>query len=363
VAPTETVRKEFIGFVHEEHELDAELAALRDVEAQTTDGHRVALYVNTGMAVDVGRSLSVGAQGVGLYRSEVAFMARDHFPTEEVQQVIYRQLLNAFAPRPVIMRTLDIGGDKSLPYFPVEEANPFLGWRGVRITLDHPEIFLVQVRAMLRANVGLNNLKIMLPMITSVTEVEESFRLLEQAHSELRHEGLDVVMPSLGVMVEVPAAVYQVRELAKRVDYLSVGSNDLTQYLLAVDRNNARVADLYDHLHPAVLRALVEVVRVAHEEGKKVSLCGEMAGDPVAVILLLAMGFDSLSMGAVGLPRIKWVIRKFSMEQAKILLEEVLTRQRACSRINHPPRHGGNSTPQFTINKISDTPRTQSDGH
>lgn len=324
VSPSPAIREEFERLAQEERELNHELEALRDLHAETLDGFSLSLFINTGLIADLGRSLGVGAEGVGLYRTEVPFLVRDRFPSEDEQRVIYRQLLQAFAPRPVMMRTLDIGGDKQLPYFPMQESNPFLGWRGIRVTLDHPEIFLVQIRAMLRASQGLENLRIMLPMVSSVAEVEEAQRLIAQAYSELMEEGEQIKMPAIGVMIEVPSAVYQSRELAKRVDFLSVGSNDLVQYLLAVDRNNVRVANLYDGLHPAVLRALIQVVEGAHQEGKEVSICGELAGDPVCVILLLAMGFDSLSMSATRLPRMKWVIRKFSMARAIKLLEEVL---------------------------------------
>lgn len=324
VAPSTSIREEFQRLALEEKELDHELEALRDLQAQTLDGYSLSLYINTGLISDVGRSLGVGAEGVGLYRTEVPFMVRDRFPSEDEQRIIYRQLLQAFAPRPVMMRTLDIGGDKELPYFPIQENNPFLGWRGIRVTLDHPEIFLVQIRAMLRASQGLENLYIMLPMVSSIAEVEEAQRLITQAYSELMEEGEQIRMPAIGIMIEVPSAVYQARELAKRVDFLSVGSNDLIQYLLAVDRNNVRVANLYDGLHPAVLRAMIQIVEGGHQEGKQVSICGEMAGDPVSVILLLAMGFDTLSMSATRLPRMKWVIRKFTMARSIKLLEEVL---------------------------------------
>jgi phosphotransferase system enzyme I (PtsP) len=315
ISPTKEIRQEFQILVAQEQELNAELAFIRDLPAETLDGHTISLLVNTGLPIDIGHSMRVGAEGVGLYRTEMPFMLRDRFPTEDEQYVIYRQLLKIFAPRFVVMRTLDIGGDKSLPYFPVEEDNPFLGWRGIRITLAHPEIFLVQIRAMLRASQDLNNLRIMLPMVSSTSE----------AHAELTEEGIDIKIPKIGVMIEVPAAVYQARNLAHLVDFLSVGSNDLAQYLLAVDRNNARVANLYDGLHPAVLKALLEVTKAARKERKKVSICGEMAGDPVAVILLMAMGFDALSMNANQLLRIKWLIRKFTMARAKQLLEEVKT--------------------------------------
>ena len=334
-SPSTALRHEFMALMREEQEFDKELESLRDLPGKTLDSYNIGLYVNTGLAPDVGIALSIGAEGVGLYRTEVPFMTRDRFPSEEEQRVIYQQLLQAFTPRPVIMRTLDVGGDKDLPYFPVAEANPFLGWRGIRVTLDHPEILLVQMRAMLQASVGLDNLQIMFPMITTVSEVEESLRLLKQAYEETVTEGFAVKKPRIGVMVEVPSAVYQAQVIAKRVDFLSVGSNDLTQYLLAVDRNNARVAGLYDSLHPAVLRALMQVVAGAHREGKKVSICGEMAGDPAAVILLLAIGFDTLSMNATRLLRIKWVIRKFTLKRAKQLLEEVLAMDDAIEIRNH----------------------------
>jgi phosphotransferase system enzyme I (PtsP) len=273
---------------------------------------------------DVSRSLEQGAEGVGLYRTEIPFLLRERFPTEEEQRRIYRDQLAAFAPRPVTMRTLDIGGDKALPYFPIDEDNPFLGWRGIRVTLDHPEIFLAQVRAMMKANAGLDNLRIMLPMICNTAELEEALELIHRSHRELVQEGLDCTLPAIGVMVEVPAAVYQARALARRSDFLSVGSNDLTQYLLAVDRNNARVADLYHSYHPAVLRALQEVALAGRAEGKPVSICGELAGEPGAALLLMAMGYDVLSMNATSLLRAKQALRNVRVAEAEALLSEVL---------------------------------------
>jgi phosphotransferase system enzyme I (PtsP) len=221
------------------------------------------------------------------------------------------------------MRTLDIGGDKALPYFPIKEENPFLGWRGIRVTLDHPEIFLVQVRAMLRASEGLGNLRIMLPMVTSVHEVDEANRMIDRAVKELREEGHITERPPVGVMVEVPAAVYQVRRFARRVDFISVGSNDLTQYLLAVDRNNPRVAGLYAPYHPSVLRALEYIADEAHKENVQVSICGEMASDPCGAILLMAMGYDVLSMNSTNIPRVKSAIRGISHVRALALLSQV----------------------------------------
>lgn len=324
IAPTRERLEEFCHLQQEEKELDEKLETLRDKKTQTLDGYPVALYVNTGLGVDTALSLSVGAEGVGLYRSEMPFMIRDRFPSEEEQRVIYRQLLKAFAPRMVTMRTLDIGGDKALPYFPIEEENPFLGWRGIRVTLDHPDVFLMQIRAMLQASEDIDNLQILFPMISGVVELDEALRLMDQACHEVLEEGRQIKRPKVGAMIEVPSVAYQAREIARRVDFLSVGSNDLTQYLLAVDRNNPRVAGLYDSLHPAVLRCLMQIIEAAHHEGTPVSICGEMAGDPLAVIALLGMGFDSFSMNSSSLAKAKWVICNFSLEQAKKTLDEVL---------------------------------------
>ncbi|BBT14276.1 phosphoenolpyruvate--protein phosphotransferase [Metapseudomonas otitidis] len=322
--PSEELRKQYGEVVEEERQLVKGLDALRSLPCETLDGHRMPLWVNTGLLADVTRAQERGAEGVGLYRTEVPFMINERFPSEKEQLAIYREQLAAFHPLPVTMRTLDIGGDKALSYFPIKESNPFLGWRGIRVTLDHPEIFLVQVRAMLKASEGLNNLRILLPMISGVQELEESLHLIHRAWGEVRDEGVDIPMPPVGVMIEIPAAVYQTRELARQVDFLSVGSNDLTQYLLAVDRNNPRVADLYDYLHPAVLQALLKVVNDAHAEGKPVSICGEMAGDPAAAVLLLAMGFDSLSMNATNLPKVKWLLRQLSLSKARELLDQLM---------------------------------------
>nr|WP_256835338.1 phosphoenolpyruvate--protein phosphotransferase [Pseudomonas oleovorans] len=323
--PSELLSKQYADVVEEERQLTEGLDALRALPCETLDGHRMPLWVNTGLLADVARAQQRGAEGVGLYRTEVPFMINERFPSEKEQLATYREQLQAFHPLPVTMRTLDIGGDKALSYFPIKEENPFLGWRGIRVTLDHPEIFLVQTRAMLKASEGLNNLRILLPMISGIQELEEALHLIHRAWGEVRDEGTDVPLPPIGLMIEIPAAVYQTRELARQVDFLSVGSNDLTQYLLAVDRNNPRVADLYDFLHPAVLQALQKVVNDAHLEGKPVSICGEMAGDPAAAVLLLAMGFDSLSMNATNLPKVKWLLRQITQSKAKELLGQVMT--------------------------------------
>jgi phosphotransferase system enzyme I (PtsP) len=324
VNPSIEIRAEFEALLREDQEMVKSYESIRDLPCETLDHHRVPLWVNTGLMADVARSIERGAEGVGLYRTEVPFLLRDSFPTETEQRKIYREQLEAFAPHTVTMRTLDVGGDKSLSYFPIKEANPFLGWRGIRVTLDHPEIFLAQVRAMMKASEGLDNLRIMLPMISCIPELEEAQSLIFRAYNELIEEGFKIEMPPVGVMIEVPAAVYQAKELAARSDFLSVGSNDLTQYILAVDRNNAQVADLYNSYHPAVLQALQIVVTAAHSQGTPVGICGELAGDPGAAILLMAMGYDVLSMNSTNLPKVKSVIRAITLEQAEELLHAVM---------------------------------------
>ncbi len=324
VSPDAAVTKEYERLAQAEEELSAELATLRDLSATTTDGVSVPLYVNTGLLSDITSAQNSGAEGIGLYRTEFPFMVRQRFPSEDEQRQVYQSVLKAVAPKPVTIRTLDIGGDKALPYFPIKEENPFLGWRGMRVTLDHPEIFLVQMRAMLRANAGVNNMSILFPMVTNVAEVDEAIRLVRRAHHELLDTESGITMPRIGAMIEVPSAVYQAGALAQRVDFISVGTNDLTQYLLAVDRNNSRVAGLYDSLHPAVLRALSEIVDQAHQYGKPVGVCGEMAGDPLAALILVGIGVDNLSMNAASLPRVKSVIRAFSAGHARELVENAL---------------------------------------
>jgi phosphotransferase system enzyme I (PtsP) len=316
---------EYRDLLEEEAEFSRELEGLKELPCETRDGRRVRLWVNIGLTGDISRSLDRGAEGIGLFRTEIPFMSQERFPSEEEQRLVYREHMTAFEPRPVTMRTLDIGGDKALSYFPINEENPFLGWRGIRVTLDHPEIFMVQVRAMIKANAGLTGvLRIMLPMISSLAEVDEAAGLVERAYGEVLEEGVDVKRPQLGVMIEVPAAVYQAHELAKRVDFLAVGSNDLTQYMLAVDRNNPRVADLYQDFHPAVLRALREVGRAAGREDKPLGICGEMAGTPAGAVLLTAMGYHVLSMNATNLPRVKWVLRNVSHRACRRMLAQVL---------------------------------------
>ena len=335
LSPSEMLLREFSLLKQEAQKLSENLQSLRDLPAETPDGYRVPLLVNAGLMAELSSSLESGAEGIGLYRTEIPFMIRDRFPGEDEQRRIYRELLEAYAPRPVTMRTLDIGGDKALSYFPVKEDNPFLGWRGIRISLDHPEIFAAQIRAMLRANEGLGNLRIMLPMISGLEEVEEVMAAIKRCYDEVKDEGVTGRMPHVGVMIEVPSAVYQAGDIAELVDFMSVGSNDLTQYLLAVDRNNPRVANLYDSLHPAVLKALHHVACAGARVHRPVGICGELAGDPVAAILLVAMGYSSLSMNATSLARVKWVIRNFPMSQARQLLQHAMAMKNGSSVREH----------------------------
>jgi phosphotransferase system enzyme I (PtsP) len=328
VSPSKTVKREFEILVNEEQALSDRILEQADLPCVTKDNQSMSLYINAGLSAEMENTNFTYGEGVGLYRTEVPFMLRERFPSEQEQMDLYRQMLESAPDKPITMRTLDVGGDKPLPYFPISEENPFLGWRGIRLTLDHPEIFLVQIRAMLRANIGLGNLQIMLPMITSVSEVSESKRLIRQAFhevsDEIRDANLTLEMPLIGVMLEVPAVIYQIPQLAAKVDFFSVGSNDLTQYLLAVDRNNARVSGLYDSYHPAVLCALKSIVDQAKQYNTPITVCGEMAGEPGGAILLMAMGYDKLSMNSHNLLKVKWVIRSITLQHAQQLLHDVL---------------------------------------
>ncbi len=324
VSPPPSVFDEYQRLADEERALSHELQALRELPAETVDGVRIPLMLNTGLVLEQQTIGAADAEGIGLYRTELPFMVRDSFPGENVQTINYHRVISEFAPRPVTLRTLDIGGDKPLPYFPIEESNPFLGWRGIRILLDHPEIFLTQIRAMLRASVGFDNLHIMLPMITLLSEVDDALNLIHRAHDELIEEGYELNMPKLGVMIEVPAAAYQAEALAERVDFISIGSNDLTQYLLAVDRNNSHVARLYDDLHPVVLQTIRQITTAATAHDTPVSICGELAGNPAAAPLLLGMGVSSLSMSSGSLLRVKAVIRATSLPRAHELLRSAM---------------------------------------
>jgi phosphotransferase system enzyme I (PtsP) len=325
IHPPRRLRKRYKEIKKEDELIAKDLKQYETKDAITPDGHLLPLYVNTGLMIDVVRGVQRGAKGVGLYRSEIPFMLRERFPGEEEQRLIYRQQLSHFANKPVVMRTLDIGADKDLPYFSIDEENSALGWRGIRFTLDHPEIFSSQIRAMLKASIGLNNLHILLPMITSVSEVEEVLYLLERDLDAVQEEEqVKITRPKIGIMVEVPSILYQIDEFAELVDFFSVGSNDLIQYLLAVDRNNPRVASVYSHFHPAIIRALTGLVKECQRFNKPISVCGEMAGDPLTAILLMAMGFNTLSMSSSNILRVRKAIRHVPLADAQQLLTDAL---------------------------------------
>ena len=329
VSPERNIKAEFIQLIEEESAIAEKIDAEADKPCESVDGCRMSLYINAGLSAEVELNAEQIGAGVGLYRTEIPFMLRERFPSEQEQVALYRQVLEAAPDLPITMRTLDVGGDKPLPYFPINEENPFLGWRGIRLTLDHPEIFLVQIRAMLRASIGLQNLQIMLPMISTVSEVQEAKRLINQAFfeisDEVASENKTLHKPKLGIMLEVPSVLYQLPQLAKYVDFFSVGSNDLTQYLLAVDRNNTRVAGLYNSYHPAVLGALYDVVEKANQARVPVTICGEIAGEPAGALLLMGMGYRRLSMNGFNLRKINWLIRKVTIEECKQLLALALT--------------------------------------
>jgi phosphotransferase system, enzyme I, PtsP len=329
IEPSPAVLAEFQQVIKHEADLAKELEALHDLPAESPDGARVALQVNAGLLSDLVPALESGAEGIGLYRTEFTFMVCDAFPDEEHQAQVYGEVLAAFAPRPVTMRTLDVGGDKALPYFPVAEDNALLGWRGIRLTLDNPGIFLTQLRAMLRANAKHGNLQVLLPMISTCSEVDSARELMQRACRELLQGDHAARLPPVGVMLEVPSALYQIADLAERVDFFSIGTNDLTQYLLAVDRNNPRVTGRYDSLHPAVLRAINSTVCQSRDLGKPLGACGEMAGEPASAVLLMGMGVGTLSMASPSLPRVKRAIRTFTRNQARELLNEAMARRDA----------------------------------
>ena len=331
IQPSPALRQEYQKLIAEEAELSRDLQHLRDLPAETPDGHRLELHANSGLFADIAAARNSGVQGVGLYRSELHFFLRDRFPGEDEQATLYTRVLRIMDPHPVVLRTLDIGGDKPLPYFPISEQNPFLGWRGIRISLDQPDLFKTQLRAMLRAAAVYPNLAILLPMISSVGELREALELLRCAEAELRENGVTVQPPRVGIMVEVPSAVYQIDALVRMVDFVSIGSNDLTQYLLAVDRNNDRVAKLYDPLHPAVLMAIRHVIERCQIANRPVSVCGEMAGDPASALVLMAMGVDSLSMNLGSVLKIKWLIRSIRYEAAQDFLAEVMALDHAAA--------------------------------
>ncbi|HED2704412.1 TPA: phosphoenolpyruvate--protein phosphotransferase [Klebsiella oxytoca] len=328
VDPEPVLLQEYQRLISEENELSR--LAEDDLEraSELKSGERVKVMLNAGLSPEHEEKLGNFVDGIGLYRTEIPFMLQSGFPSEEEQVAQYQGMLQMFNDKSVTLRTLDIGADKQLPYMPISEENPCLGWRGIRITLDQPEIFLVQVRAMLRANAATGNLSILLPMVTSLDEVDEARRLIDRASREVEEMiGYAIPRPRLGVMLEVPSMVFMLPQLANRVDFISVGTNDLTQYILAVDRNNTRVASMYDSLHPRVLRALAMIARDAERFGIDLRLCGEMAGDPMCVTILIGMGYRHLSMNGRSVARVKYLLRRIDINEAQELSQRSLEAQ------------------------------------
>ena len=308
----------------------AELAKLKDLPAVTLDGHKVEVVANIGTIRDCEGAHRNGAEGVGLYRTEFLFMDRDQLPSEEEQFIAYKEVVEAMEGRLVVLRTMDIGGDKELPYLNLpKEMNPFLGWRAIRIALDRREILRAQLRAVLRAS-AFGKLAVMFPMIISVEEIRELKSVLETLKAELRAEGkaFDENI-QVGVMVETPSAAVNAKFLAKEVDFFSIGTNDLTQYTLAVDRGNELISHLYNPMSPSVLGLIKQVIDASHAEGKWTGMCGELAGDERATLLLLGMGLDEFSMSAISVPRIKKLIRHVNYQEVKALADEALQKPTA----------------------------------
>ncbi|PQL11904.1 phosphoenolpyruvate--protein phosphotransferase [Veillonella rogosae JCM 15642] len=306
-----------------------ELKRLREsanLEATTTDGHHVELFGNIGKAKDAKNALTMGAQGIGLYRTEFLYMENDELPAEDVQFEEYKKVAQDMKGKPVIIRTMDIGGDKELKCLDLpSELNPFLGYRAIRISLNRPDIFKVQLRALLRAS-AFGDIHIMYPMIASVEEVKQANVMLDECKAELTAEGKEFNKDiKVGIMIEVPAAAVISPILAKYVDFFSIGTNDLCQYTLAVDRMNEAIGSLYQPLHPGVLRLIKHVIDASHEQGKFTGMCGELASDPVATMILLGLGLDEFSMTASSIPLIKNILRSVSKAECEEVANKALT--------------------------------------
>ena len=306
-----------------------ELKRLREsanLEAITTDGHHVELFGNIGKAKDAKNALTMGAQGIGLYRTEFLYMENDELPAEDVQFEEYKKVAQDMKGKPVIIRTMDIGGDKELKCLDLpSEMNPFLGYRAIRISLNRPDIFKVQLRALLRAS-AFGDIHIMYPMIASVEEVKQANAMLDECKEELTAEGKEFNKDiKVGIMIEVPAAAVISPILAKYVDFFSIGTNDLCQYTLAVDRMNEAIGSLYQPLHPGVLRLIKHVIDASHEQGKFTGMCGELASDPVATMILLGLGLDEFSMTASSIPLIKNILRSVSKAECEEVANKALT--------------------------------------
>jgi phosphotransferase system enzyme I (PtsI) len=326
VLPGEATKAEFGRLTTQRSAVEEQLETIRDTLARTIDDRRVIVSANVELPEDFPLVAENGAEGIGLYRTEFLFLNRNDFPTEEEQYEVYRQIAVLARPNSVIIRTLDVGGDKVASFLSGEEQemNPFLGWRGIRLCLDRPDIFRTQLRAICRASAE-GNVRIMFPMITDVTEVRRCKQIVAEILGELRAEGIPVAEKmEVGIMIEVPSAAMTADILAREVDFFSIGTNDLVQYTLAVDRLNERVAPLYQPCHPAVLRLIARVVEEGHKNGIWTGICGEMANDVLLTPLLVGFGVDELSMGSVFVPRVKKAIQSLSHQESAGMARDLL---------------------------------------
>jgi len=324
VHPDAEIQRRYRGQLRRQLQRERDLSLRRELPAVTQDGRKIALMANIEVPAEVQLAVDNGSRGVGMYRTEILFLGY-RLPTEEEQLASYTEIVEAIAPHPVVIRTIDLGGDKLAHVLGAHaESNPFLGWRGIRISLDTPDLFKTQLRAILRAGAK-GEVQILLPMISTLDELHRAKSLLEEVKEELRAEGRDFCGDcQMGVMVEVPSVALMADQFAAEAEFLSLGTNDLTQYTLAVDRSTAKVANLYDPFHPAVLRLIKMVAESGRKHGTPVSICGEMAGDPLATVLLLGFGIECLSMSPGLIPEVKEVIRSYSLTRARQIADTCL---------------------------------------
>lgn len=330
INPSTALINEYQKMIKGQFKFNEKLSALVKLPSITRDGIKVNLMANSGLQADLLPGLHSGADGIGLYRTEIPFMVHPALPTEDEQTEVYHQVIKAYQGKPIHIRTLDIGADKPLPYLPtVFEENPVLGLRGIRFTLDNLQILLTQFRAIMRAAQEDKNVHIILPMVSSGYELDKSIQLLDDAYTQLRDEGFAVIKPKLGVMIEIPSAISVLPFWSSKLDFVSIGTNDLSQYLLAIDRNNPRVAKYYDPLHPAVIHEINRIITICRSANIPISLCGEMASDPVAVFILLSIGIRNLSMSSAKIPLIKWLVRSINIADTTRLLPTLLNLESA----------------------------------
>jgi phosphotransferase system enzyme I (PtsI) len=338
VDPDTDTRERYRRLKGEWQEHEVELMRLNDLPAETKDGKLISLKGNIEISEEVDGVVSHGADGIGLFRSEFLFLKPGKLPSEEEQFNAYRYVLEAMSGKPVTIRTLDVGGDKvSSEIGPGYEKNPILGWRAIRVCLSEVDLFRTQLRALLRAG-AYGRLRIMFPMISGEPELQQALEILDEVRSDLRNRAIPFESDiPVGIMIEIPSAAMTSDRLARKVDFFSIGTNDLIQYTIAVDRGNERTAYLYEPFHPGVLRLIRMVIDNAHHEGIPVAMCGEMAGDPLATEVLLGLGLDEFSMGALGIPEVKRIIRSASLAEAEELAGDVMS-MRTAAEINRAVR-------------------------